>query len=163
MPNEDSLLKDLARLIPGYGAYLDEESRRQDDRLTREFLVSRLQDCKSKLDQMGAACVAAGDLSTPAVIEGLRKQIDLAQTRLRAAVEGYSGWFSQRKVDADLLKQVAELDANLVSVVDQMDATLTTLSSTKDFSLEQTAELREKVDLLHTRIDRRAEILKAAA
>ncbi len=61
MASEDSLLKDLAKLIPGYGSYLKEESRREDDRLTREFLVSRLQDCKSGLDQLGAAAVAAGD------------------------------------------------------------------------------------------------------
>ncbi len=36
-------------------------------------------------------------------------------------MEGFAGWFNDRKVDADLLAEVAELDAGLVSLVDQLD------------------------------------------
>ena len=160
MGDNDSLLKNLTRLIPGYGSYQDMESRREDDRLTREFLGSRLHDCKKKLDSIGEAAVSAGDLDAPMKIGKIRDRVDLGQSRLKAALEGYAGWFSEKKVDESLLKSVAELDANLVSLVDQMDAILGDGKSLEGVNL---SELDEAIDQLHKRIDRRNEILKAGS
>lgn len=163
MATDDSLLKNLAKLIPGYGSYLEQESRREDDRLTREFLAKRLQDCKAGLDKLGAAAVAAGDLEAPARTEQLNKQLDRAQVRIRAAMEGYSGWFNQRQVDAEVLKKVAELDANLVSLVDQIDSGIQQLVEQSAFQqADKLAEIGEWAELLHARIDRRTEFLRAA-
>ncbi|MFN3192156.1 MAG: hypothetical protein ACE361_16710 [Aureliella sp.] len=158
--NEGSLIGDLVRMIPGYGAYVDQESRRDDDRKTREFLVGRLGDCKSTLAKIGRAAVEKADLETPARVERVRDGVDRAAQRLSAAVEGYAGWFSERTVDAELLGRVAELDANLVSLVDQMDADAKVqLEADKpDFGT-----LTEAVDRLHQRIDRRSELLKTGA
>jgi hypothetical protein len=157
---EDSLLSDLARLIPGYGAYLDQEARRKDDRLTREFLTRRLDDCKAKLDEFGRQAAADGNLELPLQLEKLRDRMDLAQRRLAAAVEGYAGWFGERKVDATVLEEVAKLDANLVSVVDQIDAAAKGLSGERE---PQLGDLEELLTLLHQRIDRRTEIITAGA
>lgn len=154
---DDSLLSDLTKLIPGYGSYVEQESRRSDDRLTREFLQKRLNDCKETLDQIGQKAIAQGDLDAPAKVEMVRAKVDLAQQRLAAAVEGYAGWFSERKVDAELLREIGNLDANLVSLVDQMDAIGKTIL--KSGSLEF-SDYVEAVDLLNTRIDRRNEILR---
>ncbi len=163
MSDDESLLNDLISMIPGYGAYREQESRRQDDALTREFLASRLRQCKSSLTQLGQQAVAAGDLELPAQVERLRDRVDLAERRLEAAVEGYSGWFSKRKVDAKLLKDVATLDANLVSLVDRLDTLCAALSPTSNPQQSDWSELSEVIDRLHTRIDRRGEILKSGA
>lgn len=160
MSDNDSILKDLTKLIPGYGSYVEQESRRNDDRLTRDFLVTRLSDCKDSLDKIGNDALSKGDLDAPAKVEKLRSEVDLAQQRLRAAVEGYAGWFSERKVDADLLKQVAELDSNLVSLVDQMDAMGKSLLKSDSLDLSEYSEAAER---LNQRIDRRTEILKGGA
>lgn len=160
MAEDDSFLGNLSKLIPGYGSYRQLENRREDDRLTREFLASRLQDCKKKLDGLGEKAVAAGDLEAPAKLEKLRSQIDLGQSRLRAALEGYAGWFSEKKVDDDLLKSVAELDANLVSLVDQMDSLLGEAGSFVELNH---SDLEEAINLLQRRLDRRTEILKAGS
>ncbi len=154
--NDKTLLGSLSRLIPGYGAYQDQESRREDDRRTRAYLVKRLSDGKARLDAVGKQAVAAGDLETPAALEGIRTRIELAQNRLAAAVEGYASWFGSRQVDAKLLDEIAKLDANLVSLVDQIDDFGKALLTAAKLD---TQELAEAAELLNARIDRRLELL----
>lgn len=155
---DDSLLGDLISMIPGYGAYRDQQSRRDDDRLTREFLGRRLRDCKSNLEAIGKRAVAEGDLELPAQVEKICNRVELAQNRLSSAVEGYAGWFSERKVDAKLLEEIGTLDANLVSLVDQLDSL--TESAAEQSLASSAKEIDEALDLLHARIDRRTEVLK---
>lgn len=157
---DDSILKDMTKLIPGYGSYVQQESRRDDDRLTREFLVNRLSDCKARLDALGQSALEKGDLDTPARIEKVRTSVDLAQSRLSAALEGYAGWFGERKVDVALLEEIGKLDANLVSLVDQIDQFASEQLKQSTFDL---SEISGVVDLLHARIDRRTQVLKAGA
>ncbi len=158
--NDDSLLRDLTSLIPGYGGYRESESRREDDRLTREFLVKRIDECKNAFDALGSEAVAAGDLESPLTIEKIRGRVSHAQSRLAAAVEGYAGWFNERKVDSKLLEDVAKLDSNLVSLVDQIEHFAKDRSSALDSRL---ASIAEAADLLHARIDRRHDLLRAGS
>jgi predicted aminopeptidase len=147
-------MKNLTSLIPGYSAYQSMESRRDDDRLTREFLAKRINDCKDRLDRLGSDAVSGGDWETPQAIERLRGELDRARSRIVAAVEGYSGWFSSRTVDAALLEQVAQLDETLVSIVDLIDKAL----SEQPLPI---AQLGESIQLLHQRIDRRSALLQS--
>ena len=160
MSDDESMLSNLSRLIPGYGAYREQESRREDDRRTRQFLTKRLGDCKARLDAVGKQAVNRGDLETPAAMEAIRSQIDRAQSRVAAAVEGYASWFGSRQVDADLLEEIARLDGNLVSLVDQIDELAKSLL---DADRPGSGELNEAVDLLHARLDRRTEMLQSGS
>jgi hypothetical protein len=148
-------MKNLSTVIPGYGAYLKMESRREDDRLTREFLAKRINECKDRLDALGATAVSRGDWEAPSAIEPIRNELDRARSRLLSAVEGYSGWFSSRTVDAGLLEQVAQLDENLISVVDLIDQHI------GEYPLP-IQPLTENIQLLHQRIDRRSALLQSA-
>lgn len=148
-------MRNLASLIPGYSAYRSAESRREDDRLTREFLAKRIDDCKQQLDRLGSDAVSGGDWETPQKIERLRSELDRARSRIVAAVEGYSSWFSSRTVDSALLEQVGQLDENLVSLVDLIDKALTE----QPLPLTQ---LGESIQLLHQRIDRRSSLLQSS-
>lgn len=156
---DESIISKLAGLIPGYGGYREQESRRNDDRLTRDYLGVRIADCKKHLDQIASKAASAGNLDLPMVVEQIRDRLDHAQARLAAAVEGYSSWFGARNVDADLLEQVATTDANMVAIVDQIETLCKQQVSAATF---EPAAIAESVDLLHSRIDRRTEILKTA-
>lgn len=158
--SDESLLGSLASVIPGYGSYRDLETRREDDRQMREFLVRRLRDCKASLDKTAKAAADQGDLVLPSTVAALRDRVDLAERRLAAAVEGYAGWFSSRQVDRELLDKVVKLDENLVSLVDQMDSLAQQLSQA-DATHE--TQLKEATDLLHARLDRREETLRAGS
>jgi len=146
-------MNSLSALIPGYGSYQKQESRREDDRLTREFVIKRIEECKTRLDALGLEAAVRGDLELPLAMEQIRNELDRARSRIAAAVEGYSGWFDRRSVDEELLKQVSQQDENLVSVVDMADQ----LIAQRPLPSQQ---LAETLQLLHQRIDRRTALLK---
>lgn len=155
--DKGSLIQDLVKLIPGYGGYVEQESRRNDDRLARDFLCDRLTDCKAKLDRYAKKALESGDLELPAKVSSTHSELDRAQSRLRAAVEGYAAWFGYREVDASVLKEAHEVDLNMVSLVDQIDAMTQQAIDGEELNL---ADLTEAADRLHGRIDRRNQIIE---
>lgn len=155
--DQDSLLNDLVKLIPGYGAYREQESRRADDRATRGFLSKRLNDCKAALDRLALRAVELGDLELSARLDKVRRELELARTRITSAVEGYAGWFSSRRVDAKLLTKVAEVDHGLVSLVDQLDSQIR--SAMEEPAKFEVVGVSELLQLLQSRIDRRNQLL----
>ena len=142
----------LAALIPGYGAYQKQQSRRDDDRLTREFVIKRIDECKSRIDALGLQAANRGDFELPLAIEQYRNELDRARSRIAAAVEGYSGWFN-KNVDEEVLQQLSQQDESLVSVVDLIDQLVSQPSLPSQ-------ELIESLQMLHQRIDRRTALLK---
>jgi hypothetical protein len=159
--DKDSLWRDLVHIIPGYGAYRAQQSRRDDDRRTREFLAQRLNDCKAALDRLSLQAVAAGDLELPMQLERLRQRIDVVRSRIASAPEGYAGWFGDREVDAELLEKIGQLDASLVSIVDQIDAAARAAGGTDGESAKlDWVQVAELVDRLQGRMDRRNELLR---
>jgi hypothetical protein len=156
---DKSILESLAGLIPGYSAYQEQESRRDDDRRTRAFLAKRLGDVKARLNATGKQAVSAGDFELPASLEPIHSRVDLARNRLAAAVEGYASWFGERQVDVALLDEISRLDANLVSLVDQLDDLAKQLQASPK---ADTSELSQAAELLHARIDRREELLRGS-
>ncbi|RMF37947.1 MAG: hypothetical protein D6753_16575 [Planctomycetota bacterium] len=155
--SDDNWLQGLLSAIPGYGAYREQQSRRDDDAATRAFLAKRLGDVGNRLTRVMAAAAQRGDIELPHRLESLRTEVERAQNRLRAAVAGYASWFDQREVNAELLDQIARHDESLVSLVDQLDKLAAGMESPTE---DQISEFREVVDLLMERIDRRDEILR---
>ncbi|MBX3420754.1 MAG: hypothetical protein KF752_04275 [Pirellulaceae bacterium] len=142
----------LKSLIPGYMAYHALERRRDDDRLTRQFIVKRIEECKSKLDALGLSAAMRGDLDLPLQLERLRTELDRARSRISAAVEGYSHWFGGSQTDPQKLKQLTQQDQSLVSVVDLIDQAI----GQSPLPVEQ---LDQHLQMLHQRIDRRGLLL----
>lgn len=144
----------LKSLLPGYSSYQAIESRRNDDRMTRQWVAQRIDECKSQLDSLGVrAAASTGDFDTIMQIEGFRNELDRARSRVASAVEGYANWFSSQSVDQHLLKQLGQQDESLVSVVDLISTLIPQLPKSSE-------QLEENIQLLHQRIDRRALLLQ---
>jgi hypothetical protein len=151
----DSSLDSFTKLIPGFGSYKSEQKRRDDDVAARKYLAGRLQDCKKDLQSLASQLLEKGDFQAIAQAEKLRNSIELAQSRIKSAVEGYSSWFESSKVDEAKLKKVLDLDNDLVAVVDRLQHEISLM--TKD-ALDVTAAT-EVVNNLKERFSRRAELL----
>lgn len=151
----DSTLDSFAKLIPGFGSYRSEQKRRDDDAAVRSYLVGRLQDCKRELQTIAAQLLNAGNFQAITQAEKLRGSIEFAQSKIRAAVEGYSSWFESSKVDETKLKKVLELDNDLVAVVDKLQHEISRLSQDSF----DTTSANEVVSHLKDRFSRRAELL----
>lgn len=143
----------LKSFLPGYSSYQAIESRRNDDRMTRQWVVQRIDECKSQLDSLSLRAVSTGDFETIMQIEGYHSDLDRARSRVAAAVEGYASWFDSRWVDQHLLKELGQQDESLVSVVDLIGTLIPQLPQTSQ-------QLVENIQLLHQRIDRRTLLLQ---
>jgi hypothetical protein len=107
-------------MLPGYNSYLESENRRQEDRKARGYLSERLQECKADLQSYVKGRLAVGDLDSVLAGEKLREQINHVQSKTLAAFEGYSAKFESRKIDAEVLKRIADFDSDLIAVVDRL-------------------------------------------
>ena len=115
-------LERIANAIPGFQGYRDKEQRRDADRLEREHLATRLEQCKKTLNEAAAAATRSGGLDSINDIETARKRLDKVIARIRHADRGYSGFFDAVKVDEAALARVYEFDLGLVADVDQIQA-----------------------------------------
>lgn len=145
----------LDKLIPGFGSYFSEQQRRDDDLALRRYLAERLQGSKKLLQSFAIPFVEKANFDAIKGSETLRMQIELMQSKLRAAPEGYSSWFESKRIDEKKLKEVVDLDKDLVGFIDKLDALIAGLDSVKpDF-----AEATSVIVRLKERFSRRKDIL----
>jgi hypothetical protein len=115
-------LEQIVNAIPGFKGYREKELRRDADRLEREHLAARLEECKKPLNEAAAALSRSGDLGGINDIETARKRLDKVIARIRYADRGYAGFFDTVKIDEGALARVYEFDLALVEGVDAVRA-----------------------------------------
>lgn len=115
-----SMLEWLKSMIPGYSGYQQLESRREDDRKTRKFLVDRLHEYKRLSQSYTKNFLQAAQLDQIAKGEKLRSDIDSLQQKIEATVDGNSNWFTQSKLDANVSLNLSQLDAAIVSDLERV-------------------------------------------
>ncbi len=129
----------LDKLIPGFGSYFSEQRRRDDDLALRRYLVERLQESKKLLQSFAVPFVEKANFDAIKGSETLRIQIELMQSKLRSATEGYSSWFESNRIDEKKLKEVVDLDRDLVAFIDKLDSLISQLDAAKPDFAEATA------------------------
>ena len=151
----ESIMDNLAKYVPGFGSYRSEQKRRDDDSAVRKYLADRLQECKRDLQSLMIPLVDQANFTAITQGEKLRSSIELAQSKMRAAVEGYSSWFESTKIDEAKLKQVLDVDNDLVGVIDRLQHEINNLAATAP----NFAEAQAIVTNLTDRFARRKELL----
>ncbi len=148
-------MDNLAKYVPGFGSYRSEQKRRDDDSAVRKYLADRLQECKRDLQSLMIPLVDQANFTAITQGETLRSSIELAQSKMKAAVEGYSSWFESTKIDEAKLKQVLDVDNDLVGVIDRLQHEINNLAATAP----NFAEAQAIVTNLKDRFARRKELL----
>ena len=111
-------LEQIANAIPGFKGYREKELRRDADRLQREYLSARLEECKKALNDQAAAASRSGDLAAINDLETARKRLDKVVNRIRYADRGYAGFFDTIKVEEAALARVYKFDLGLLQDVE---------------------------------------------
>ena len=132
----ESFMDQLTKFVPGFGSYRLEQKRRDDDAAVRRYLAERLQEGKRDLQSFMTPLVDQANFAAVNQGEKLRANIETVQSRIRAAMEGYSSWFESTKIDEAKLKQILDLDNELVGVIDRLQHEIATLSSTSPNFIE---------------------------
>jgi hypothetical protein len=145
----------LSKVIPGFGGYLAEQKRRDDDLALRRYLIERLQESKKVLQSVAVGFVDKAMFDAMRESESVRQKIETLQSKMRSAVEGYSSWFESNKIDEKKLAEVLELDNSLVGFIDKLDSDLKSIQKDMPDFTDSFASL----DRLQDRFGRRGEIL----
>jgi hypothetical protein len=149
----------IARKIPGFRGYLEQEYRRESDHLLRQSLAEKLQGAKTQLDQLLRRLVDAVRLDDLPGYERVRGRLDGLINQLRSAERGYSAVFGFVRVREKELDQVYQVD---MSLTDQVEAFVPRCTSPApgQTASDHVTELIEKIDSLEKQFAQRAQILK---
>jgi hypothetical protein len=156
-------LEQIANAVPGFRGYREKELRRDADRLQREHLASRLEECKKPLNDVAAAATRSGSLDLINDVEAARKRLDRVVARIRFADRGYAGFFDAVKVEEDTLARVYEFDLALVGEVASVVEAAPPSAADPAATRAALNELVGRIDALDARLAERDALLSGFA
>ncbi|NIP84547.1 MAG: hypothetical protein GTO03_02915 [Planctomycetales bacterium] len=155
-----NVIETLLRQIPGFRGYLEKEYRRESDALQRTWLSDRLDRSKRGVDGVTRALVDAGQIDQLPQWDRLRGRIDKLSSRIRSAMDGYSGFFDLVQIDEAALDRVYQFDAALVQRVDDFADRVERLEGEEESAAGELQRLLDETEALEKIWDEREDILQ---
>ncbi len=122
--SEKNFLERMADAIPGLSGYRAREDRRTTDKRLREYLASRLDAVRDRIEAAKLDMTNRGDLAALGEVGTVERRLQAATDTLRFASYGYSGFFDQLKVDEGRLDQLYTHDLKVVDAVAALERTV---------------------------------------
>lgn len=119
---DQGFLEKIIGKIPGFGGYLEKETRRDADRLLRKTIAQRYGEQLSRLAAIQTDLISSGGIEFVDDVQGaatrLRRFIDMVDS----AASGYAGLFDAIKVKEDDLAKLYAFDVVLLENADRVKA-----------------------------------------
>lgn len=118
--SERGLLEKVASFIPGFGGYMNKESRRDADKLLREAIVARYGEQVTRLERLQTELIGSGGIE---FVDDLGTAVTKLQTftdMVKTAAYGYGGLFDAVKVGEDDLAKLYAYDNQLLENAQQV-------------------------------------------
>ncbi len=112
----------LGARIPGYRGYQDAQVRREADRLLREHVATQFQQQLNRLPEIERALLDKGGLQWMDDTRSVKTQMLIFIERIRTASRGFSGLFSNIKIDAEELDKLYAFDEAMLRYVEDFTA-----------------------------------------
>jgi len=155
-----NFLEDVLRRVPGFRGYLEKEYRRASDDLQRDWLADRLQRAKRAIDSASRPLADAGQIDALPQLDRMRGRLDRLLSRIRGAVQGYSGFFDLVRVDEPLLERVYEHDIAMMEQVEALAEKVEQLPPEGRDIAQQVPELLNMLSDAERRWDEREDMLR---
>lgn len=155
-----NLVESILRYIPGFRGYLEKEYRRESDDLAREHAANQLQLAKTSLDKYQRSLLDSGQIDALPNCERIRNRLDTMQSKLRGAVQGYSGFFDFVRVDETVLDEVYQHDLSIVEDVRNLAEVIANLPGDAASPADALTGAESRIEDLAQRINGRTEILQ---
>jgi len=163
---DETTLKRFASRIPGYGAYLEKEMRRDADKLLRDYIAAQLDQQRGRLSEFQQELLSVGGgLALMDDVDRVQKKLQLLSDRLRTAIYGYAGWFDAVTIREDELNALYDYDASLMIGVEEVEAGVQVFGEAVNQEGDiraALAGLKETLVGLHEFVDRRRDVLTGA-
>ena len=118
------LLEKIAGTIPGFGGYLEKESRRDADKLLREMIVNRYGEQLSRISNLQTQLVSSGGIEFVDDLQDAATRMQRFIDMVKTAAYGYSGFFDAVKVKEDALGKLYTFDNALLENVAKASAAI---------------------------------------
>jgi len=112
--------KKILSKIPGFGGYMERQSRRDSDKLLRETVASRIEEQYQRVSALQRDFISRGEIRNVDDLEAAAIKLRTFADRIRRATRGYSGLFDAVKINETELAQLYQFDAALLDRVDDV-------------------------------------------
>lgn len=122
-----NFLERLVNKIPGLRSYQERETRREVDKMQRDWLAAEVDRARQGVQRKVRKWTRAGQLEILDVASSLEKLLDRFANRIRHADYGYTGFFDAVKIREDELERLYEFDLRLSDTVEALAARIEAL------------------------------------
>jgi hypothetical protein len=112
--------KKLGSYIPGFGGYVERQSRRDADKLLRDTVARRFEEQWRRTSQMQEDMVSNGMIAYVDDMEKAAIQLRTFIDKISTAPRGYSGLFDAVKINEKELESIYQFDAAFFDLADQI-------------------------------------------
>lgn len=126
-----SALEKLASKIPGFGGYLEKESRRDADKLLRDTVANRYTEQLSRISSLQTQLINTGGIEHIDELQDAATRLQRFIDMVKTAAYGYSGFFDAVKVKEEELGKLYAFDnalledvAKVTAAVDNIEASI---------------------------------------
>lgn len=126
-----NIVEKLAKMIPGFGGYLDREQRRTADKMLRETLASRYDEQWARISEIQRRMIGEGQIEQVDNMEAAAIKLRTFIDAMKTASYGYSGFFDAVKINQAELEKLYNYDnallegvTKVVNAVDNVEASL---------------------------------------
>lgn len=159
--SQRNILERIAAKIPGFAGYQERETRRDVDKLQRDFCADKLFAQKTPIKRVLDELISGGEIDGISPFEKLMSRIDRVAQRIRTADRGYSGLFDTVKVGEDDLLRVYEYDLSLAEAVTEVAHKVSEMDAgDRDALMKKVKETVELVDRVDAFFSKREEVLR---
>ena len=149
---QKGLLQKIGSYIPGFGGYMDKETRREADKIERDFIADKLSNQKNGIKRTVDDLMSNGNYDGLAQYEKLMNKLDKVSQKIKNASQGYTGMFDSIKIDEAGLERIYQYDLGLVEATKEVELAATELSGLGSDAAKASAKARQLSDLVD-RID----------
>jgi len=153
--------KQILAKIPGFGGYMERQSRRDSDKLLRETIARRVDEQGQRVSALQRDFINDGKIAYVDDLEAAAIKLRTFTDRLRRASRGYSGLFDAVKINEAELAQLYQYDAAMLDMVDEVERAIDNVeisvgSDGLDASIRNLVSKARQLDVV---FDRREEVI----
>jgi hypothetical protein len=145
---QQGLMQKIGSYIPGFGGYMNRETRREADKLERDFVADKLSNQKNGIKRTVDDLMSNGNYDGLAQYEKLMNKLDKVAAKIKSATQGYTGMFDTIKIDDAALERIYQYDLGLVEAAKEVELATNELQGLASDPAKASAKARQLSDLV---------------
>ena len=151
--NQQDPFKKLMSFIPGFGGYVERQTRRDGDKLLRDTVARRFEEQWKRASQLQADLVSAGMIQYVDDMEKAAVKLRTFIDKITTAPRGYSGLVDAVKINEKELETIYQFDAAFFDLAEQVGRALDNVEQSLADEAALPAAIRNLVTLARLAVE----------